>query len=152
MKILLPAQPHDSLDWQSQKKEALRAIEEGKKILWEFDLGLNSPFFPIEDELRFNSLSLALSSFANEFWPLFKESSARAVLYRGSADFSSFFQWTERQEANWDSWKEGRPDSGKPHLRRLFCAETFAAYFQMLAHKLPDELPLTLVLNAAGFG
>lgn len=152
MKILIPGQPHESLDWQKQKEIAARAAESKQKIVWEFDLGLNAPFFPLEDELRFNSLSLALSSFTKEVWPLFQDATAGAVLYRGSADFSSFFKWTERQEANWQVWKEGRPDSGESHMRRLFCAETFAAYFQMLAHKLPDELPLTLALDATEIG
>ncbi len=147
--ILIPAQPHETLDWQKQKEDA--AATKGK-IVWEFDLGLNGPYFPLEDELRFSSLSLALSNFTKEIWPSFQESTAKAVLYRGSADFSSFFKWSERQEANWTAWKEGKPDSGEAHMRRLFCAETFAAYFQMLAHKLPDELPLTLALNAGALG
>src|SRR5690242_18282290 len=76
MKILIPAQPHESLEWLKQKEEAARAAESGQKIVWEFDLGLNAPFFPLEDELRFNALALALSSFAKEFWPLFQESTA----------------------------------------------------------------------------
>ncbi len=149
--IRIPAQPHELLDWQKQKEEALKAIESGRQIVWEFDLGLNAPYFPLEDELRYQSLSLAMSGFTNEIWPQFQEKTAGAILFRGSADFSHFFQWSEKQEANWNIWKEGRL-SEEGHLRRLFCAEAFAAYFQMLAHKLPDELPLTLELDVRPIG
>ena len=150
--IRIPCQPHDILNWEIQTQEARGALQLNKKIIWEFDLGLKTPFFPLEDELHFHSLSLALSAFTKEIWPQFQEHTAGVVLYRGSADFSSFFKWTERQEANWVSWKEGRADSKEAHLRRLFCAEAFSSYFQMLAHKLPDELPLTVVLDASYTG
>lgn len=142
--IRLPAEPHDSLDWSAQIEEASQ--REGK-IVWEFGLGLDAPYFPLEDELRFQSLSLALASFAKEVWPRFQEKTAHAILYRGSADFSRFFAWSEKQEGNWEAWKEGRGGANEAHMRRLFCADAFAAYFQMLAHKLPDELPLQLIFD-----
>lgn len=150
--IQIPCQTHDTLNWDAQTRQAISAQQLKKKIIWEFDLGLKAPFFPLEDELHFQSLSLALSAFTKNVWPQFQEQTAGAVLYRGSADFSSFFKWTERQEANWISWKEGKPESKEDHLRRLFSAEAFSSYFQMLAHKLPDELPLTIVLDARHTG
>ncbi len=123
---------------------------EGNPSVFEFDLGLHEPYFPLEDELYFNSLGVALSHFTKEVWPLFPQ--ARGILFRGKADFSSFFRWTESQEANYRIWKENLPHNDEIHLKRLFCAEAFVNYFQMLAHKLPDELPLTLVLNAENTG
>jgi len=150
--IRIPAQPHDSLNWEMEMKEAARALDSKDVIFWEFDLGLSAPHYPLEDELRFQTLSLGLAAFTKEVWPQFEKGTAGALLYRGAADFSSFFSWTDKQQENWTRWKEGRLDGEEAHLRRLFCAEAFAAYFQMLAHKLPDELPLTLHLNAAEIG
>lgn len=136
----LSAKPHDDLQWQI----------EGTPSVFEFDLGLHEPYFPLEDELYFNALAAALTHFTKEVWPRFPE--AKAILYRGKADFSPFFKWTESQEANYQVWKEDRPLSDEAHLKRLFCAEAFVTYFQMLAHRLPDELPLSLILDSVNTG
>jgi hypothetical protein len=136
----LAARPHDDLNWQI----------EGTPNVFEFDLGLNQPYFPLEDELHFQSLSAALTHFTKEVWPRFPE--AKGILYRGSADFSTFFRWSEAQEANFQVWKEGKQEAPEAHLKRLFCAEAFVAYFQMLAHRLPDEMPLTLILDCSHTG
>jgi hypothetical protein len=138
--IKLSARPHDDLNWKI----------EGNTSLFEFDLGLNEPYFPLEDELYFNALSAALTHFTKEFWPLHPES--KGILYRGSADFSRFFKWTETQEANYLNWKEDLPVEDEAHSKRLFCAEAFMTYFQMLAHKLPDEMPLKLILQTEDLG
>jgi len=143
--ILLPARPSDSLQW------TIDAPAE-EKILWRFDLGLETPYFPIDDEMYFQALALALSKFTREIWPIYQERTDGAILYRGMADFASHFSWTERQKENWHRWIEERPPAEEIHLRRLFCADAFAHYFQLLAHRLPDELPLSLLFNATGIG
>jgi hypothetical protein len=147
MLIVLPGRSTDDLDWQPLLPPL--GLE---KIEWEFDLGLTDPFFPIDDELHFGALKLALSKFTSEIWPTFAERTAGGVLYRGSADFASFFRWSGAQEENWDAWKRTRPEAKEAHLRRLFTADAFAHYFQMLAHALPDEMPLTLHFDASGCG
>ncbi len=129
----LPAKPHDDLNWRI----------EGTPEVFEFDLGLSEPYFPLEDELHFQALSAALTHFSKEIWPKFPES--KGILYRGSFDFSAFFRWSEQQEANFEIWKKERPEAPEPHLKRLFTAEAFITYFQMLAHRLPDEMPLILI-------
>ncbi len=134
------ARPQDDLVWKI----------EGNPSLFEFDLGLNESHFPLEDEMHFHSLAAALAHFTQEVWPKFPN--AKALLYRGSADFSKNFLWTEKQEANFALWKEEMPQGEELHLKRLFCAMAFVTYFQMLAHKLPDELPLILSLNTQDCG
>lgn len=146
--IRLPCEPRDDLDWMKQIEEA----EKREEIVWEFSLGLDAPYFPLEEELRFQALSLALTKFAKEIWPQFEKKTKSAVLYRGSADFSLFFKWSETLEANFEKWKEGRLLANDEHLRRVFCLESFVAYFQMLAHKLPDELSLVLEFEGEGLG
>lgn len=136
----LPARVHDDLLWTI----------DGNPSVFEFDLGLTDPYFPLEDEMHFNALAKALSHFTQDVWPRFPES--KAILYRGSADFSRFFKWTEAQETNFASWKENIAENREEHLRKLFCAEAFALYFQMLAHKLPDDLPVSLILDTANIG
>ncbi len=143
MIIRLPAQPHESLDWKIEPTS--------EKITWEFDLGIEAPYFPLEDELRFQALALALTQFTKEVWPRFQEQTEGAVLYRGPIDFNAFFSWTHVQETNYALWRQERPQAPELHLRRLFCAEAFVTYFQRLAHKLPDELPLILDLKLEGF-
>lgn len=119
--ITLGCLPSDTLDWDLPKNEG--------PILWHFDLGLEDPFFPIKDEMHFESLALALKKFTREVWSEYKERTTGGVLYRGKADFSS--------------WE---------HSDRLITADAFAYYFQMLAHSLPDEMPLYLFFDATDVG
>jgi hypothetical protein len=90
-----------------------------------------------------------LSHFGKEVWP---KHPVKGVLYRGSADFSRHFVWSEKQLANFEEWQEGQSAHEETHLKRLFTAEAFVAYFQMLAHKLPDEMELIIRLDASNTG
>ncbi len=144
MNIVLPCKTIDDLNWKPICPEG--------EIVWEFDLGLNSPYFPTDDQLTFSALKLALSHFTKELWPLYAERTKGAILYRGSLDFASHFLWTEKQEENWQNWKKERPSAKEAHLFRLFAADAFSHYFQMLSHALPDELSLTLDFNTQGCG
>ncbi len=105
--IELPCQPQHDLNWARQ---LLVAKESGRKIVWYFNLGLEDPFFPITDELRFASIALALQQFTKEVWPVFQEQTLALSLYRGPI-------------------------------------VDFVIYFQMLAHKLPDEIPIWLLFE-----
>lgn len=144
MTLLLDGRPHVDLNW--------KIPEEQGSITWEFQLGLDEPFFPLEDELRFQSLALALKTFTEQLWPSVQEKTKGAILYRGTADFSRYFNWSETQEMNFVAWRAERAAGSEEHLKRLFCLEAFAAYFQMLAHRLPDELPLTIQITNMGSG
>ena len=136
--IVLPCRPSDSLDWSF-----LKIPLEGP-LLWRFDLGLEDPFFPLDDEIRFQSLALSLRKFSSEIWPVYQERTKGAILYQGSIDFSLMFAWTERQLENLRVW-EGASE-------RLFCADAFVHYFQMLSHNLPDEMAVYLFLDATDVG
>ena len=135
--IRLPCEPHSDLNWK------IPCVGD-KRILWEFDLGLAHPFFPIDDELRFKALVLALKHFSQTIWPKYKDQTLGAILYRGSAEFSLNFLWTEQQRENKRAWVLER---GGVSNDLLFSADAFAAYFQLLAHSLPDELPLLLCFD-----
>ncbi len=136
--LTIACRPSSTLHWE---------IPENGPLFFRFELGLEDPFFMIEDVMLFESLSLALKKFRDEVWPKVKDRTLGAVLYRGTADFSSRYLWTERQLQN---WKEIGEESA--HLKRLFCADSFAYYFQMLSHSLPDELPIYLLLDASHTG
>lgn len=134
--VKLSCEPHFDLDWKIPTTS--------KRIVWEFQLGLESPFFPLGDELRFESLSAALKHFTQTVWPKYKEQSLGGILFRGSAEFQTHFLWTDQQKENERLWIEEKGCSD----RELFCADAFAAYFQLLAHRLPDDLPLVLCFDA----
>ena len=137
--ISLPCTKESDLNWVSLLPE-----KEGPPILWNLDLGLD---FPLEDELFFHALKLALSLFSETVWPQYRENTAGVTLYRGPLDFSAEFQWTPHQEENWELWKEDRPDLPLAQLKRLFCADAYAYYFQKLSHALLDELPIFLLFD-----
>ncbi len=150
--IELPAGPSDDLDWSKELLRAKQLREEGKKIVWSFRLGLDQPFFPLEDELRFQAIALALKQFSQLVWPLFKTDTLALSLYRGSADFSDAFSWSEKQLANFAAWLEEEELVDTPQARRLFAADAFAIYFQMLSHRLPDEVPVFLLFDIRDIG
>ena len=137
--ISLSCRPSSDLQWD------LSLVPSKGEILWYFDLGLEDPFFPIDDPFHFESIKMGLNKFSREIWPLYKERSRGAILYRGSADFSTHFLWTENQKENYEKWKQ---DSNYEFGKQIFTANAFVHYFQMLSFSLPDELPLFLFLDA----
>ncbi len=149
--IELGAEPHDTLDWSREMERAQEVAAAGKKIFWKFRLGLEQPFFPLEDELRFQSLSLALMQFSKEVWPIFQEATSALCLYRGTADLCPIFSWSERQKESFAMWIVDEELLDDEHSKRLFCLEAFAIYFQMLSHRLPDEAAIFLLFDLAGF-
>ncbi|HSX14214.1 MAG TPA: hypothetical protein VLE96_07345 [Chlamydiales bacterium] len=139
--ITLACRPSDSLVWE---------IPKNGPLFIRFDLGLEDPFFMIDDEMHFEALSLALKKFRDEIWPDFQARIEGAVLYQGTADFAARFLWSEKQLSNWKQWIDGREET--LHLKRLFCADAFAHYFQMLSHSLPDELSIYLFFDGTDIG
>ena len=69
-----------------------------------------------------------------------KERSLGAILYRGPAVFSEYFLWTDLQKEQFQQVRELDEEN--------FCIDAFSSYFQLLAHSLPDELPLALCFDA----
>lgn len=82
--IDLPCEPHDSLDW---KKEIGEALTQEEKIIWKCRLGLESLYYPFEDEMQFQSAALSLKRFSEIVWPRFQDATEFVCLYRGAADF-----------------------------------------------------------------
>lgn len=138
--MYLLARPQDDLNWEIL----------GKPEIFEFDLGLREPYYPIDDQLQFSTRAKALTHFTETVWP--SHSEAKAILYRGSADFNAYFQWNEKHETNFFEFKKMLPSSSEIHQKRLFCATIFVYYFQMLAHKLPDEMQIKLILDPTDCG
>ena len=144
--IVLECKPHSSLTWDLTK------ITPDMEIFWRFDLGLEDPYFPIDDEFYFESLGLGLTQFTKDVWPKFKEQTKGATFFMGGADLSKSFSWTEKQELNFLSWKKENPGFDEEFSKKIFCLDAFFLYFQMLAHKLPDEMAIFLFLDATNLG
>ncbi len=147
MMISLEAGLSASLDWREAQKRASDAVEAGKLILWDFNLGLFSRLSsPLTDETQCLTIKFALEHFRKTLWPHFSSSTFGAALYRGPADFSSFFSWTTEETDQYQKWLQNEKDS--PFLRRLFCQEFCKEYFHMLAPALPEEIPQFIFLDA----
>jgi hypothetical protein len=139
--IDLPSQPHDSLDWSKELAQAKMHVEQGDRIVWKCNLGLEGPFYPLDDEMRFQSASLAMTRFSETVWPAFQEATEFVCLYRGSGDFLACFSWSDKQRADFDKFADADT--------RIFTAESFAIYFRMLSHRLPDEAKVLLLFDLA---
>jgi hypothetical protein len=64
-------------------------------------------------------------------------------LYQGTAGFDAFFSWSDKQRSEFERFT----DKETPLALPLFCAESFAIYFQMLSHRLPDEAKVLLLFD-----
>lgn len=133
MILSLPSRMGDSLDWNLSQA----SLE--NSLFWRLDLGLEDPFFPLDDEMPFKAISLALSQFKNTVYPQFQEQTKGVILYQGSADFSLHFAWSDQQKENF--LQSNQTD------KALFCLDAFLHYFQMLSYHLPDEVPIYLCLD-----
>ncbi len=146
--ITLPCRLSDSLHWD----HLLQNISPSDEIFWKFDLGLNTPYFPLEDDVLFKGLKLALNHFTATLWPKFQTQTKGGALYEGSLDFSQWFSWSGKQEENFEVWKSSRSRISLDLQKKFFCANAFLHYGQMLAHSLPDEMTLYWFLDAEGAG
>lgn len=136
--VRLPAGLDQDLDWTFAKQVAEQIVAEGKLILWELDLGLDSFVWTPEDLTSFHSFSLALDQFCLGMLPLFKEYTLGVSLYRGKLNFPiqfPFFWW----ETSFTQWQEesGRKNSDS---YTIFCADLLSDYIHRLVSILPAEV------------
>ena len=148
--IPLFARLSDDLKWDAEMHTAEKECEQGKSILWEIDLGIDSLL--LRDSAAFFSLSIALEEFTRSVYSRFKEKSSGVTLYRGDCDFKKCVPLTHWAEAFEDfvgelkgkapQWHELHTTPPASHYHSLFGAQVLAEYLQRLISFLPDELPI----------
>ncbi len=152
--IDIDARMQGELIWNDARKEAEEAIEKGFSLMWSLDLGLfNSLPLPLSNQSQFLSLAIGLEHFRDTLWKDFKSHTIGAILFKGSANFSHYFQWSIDYQDQFHSWlKDQKIEIFEPkiipHLRSLFYRDVALEYFSLLSSRLPDTLPLYLYLDA----
>jgi hypothetical protein len=176
--IYLPAGVNASLDFEAERQTAFDAIEKGLKLEFQIDLGLFSRLKkPLSHKSQYLSLDLSLEHFKNTLWEEFQYNIDDVCLYSGHVDFSKDFIFDEIQESNLQGWMEERfsevdnfvqetsisvlafseitpellskYDLGRS-LISYFCRDACLEYIHILKANLPDEMPLSLHLDASG--
>jgi hypothetical protein len=157
VKITLDGTLKADLKWEKERAAAMSYIAKGIRIFWEIDLGLFLKLkYPLNNASQFLSLSLSLDHFRDTLWKEFRDHTAGVCLYRGSADFSIGYQWSEEQEANLQGWlkEQGleRKSSKETESRllSLFCRDAAGEFLEMLAGPLPDALNRFVLLDVSG--
>lgn len=138
--IHLPCSSQNDLNWSS----CLPSLEEKGPFFWIADLSID---IPLEDELLFQSVKFALSHFSKTVFPTYEKKSLGFCLYQGSIDFNPYFCWTSHQEESFSLWAKEKKSFSEKQLKRLFYRDSYALYFQMLSHALPDELEAYLIFD-----
>lgn len=88
-RIALDMRSSSTLDWKLQRRQAVAAVGAGKKILWEWDLGLFRHLLkPLENQEQFLNLTLGIDHFLKTLWVEFENYTAGALLYKGPQEFS----------------------------------------------------------------
>lgn len=160
--IYLEGGVRSPLNWKNQREQALKAVENGFSIMWDFDLGLIDHLpLPLANEGQFLSLTLAFEHFRDTLWSEFKSETVGVSLFRGSADFTRWFPWDKQQEENLQVWlleaglkamdlKELSGSEAGRQVLRLYCRDVVIEYLAMLAARLPDRLLPYLFLDIEG--
>lgn len=137
--IFLPALAENDLDWKDELALARKVVEEGGKILWQMDLGIDTVLEPMTDEAIFQQRALALTTFSKVVFPLFAEKSAGIVIAS-----SELYRSIARQD-EWEDDFEGLEEPFRTHLKAM---TVFADYVHRLASFLPDELQAIVRIDA----
>lgn len=150
--IALDGRQQSDLNWSAQKSLGLDLTRQGRKILWDIDLGLFGRLpHPLSDERQFKSLGLALEHFYQFLWKEFSETTVGLCLYRGPLDLSSQFPWNGDQENNFLLWcNENHVEPKAPLSKKLYCRDIGAEYLNLLANFVPEPVQPFLFLDASG--
>jgi hypothetical protein len=177
VRISLDGHLQADLDWKKERQLAKEYIEQGYALLWEMDLGLFSSLpFPLTNQTQFLSLTLSLEHFRDSIWKEFRSHTLGVSLYRGAADFSLQFPWTDEQQQNLRGWLQDKFNSEKEfesemqipcasfstlnssvlqqsekgrELVSLFCRDVAVEYLALLASRMPDSLACYLLVDAS---
>jgi hypothetical protein len=149
--LTLNATLRSTLDWKEPIEQAQRLIDQGFKIFWKLECGLFQRLVhPITNQSQFLSLTLALEHFREIIWSLFQAETVGVCFYQGKADFSHSLPWTSEQDQNYQLWLTDYQLSDHPLWRQLFSRDVCLDYLSLLAARLPETLPLFLLLDATG--
>ncbi len=171
VKLSLECRMRSAMDWKMAKEAAHKWRKDGYNILWELRMGLFGDLdFPLDHEMQFKSLCLALEHFVTDLWKEYEDCTLGVFFYRGPLNFSRKFPWDQVQRNHWQEWlregfkevEEFNQETGLqltsfaecspdlvPTLAALFCQDVGANYLSMLSQKLPDKLKAYLCLDAS---
>lgn len=151
--IRMDGRINSDLDWKGAAVQAAKAIENGLAILWEINLGLFDQLkLPLESQTQFLSLTLSLEHFRDTLWKEFSYHSIGLILYRGSADFSQFFQDDSDQLGHFEEWLNEHFSTkykNRSELAAFFFRDVAVEYLSLLAMRLPEFIPAYLALDAS---
>lgn len=154
VRIPLDGRATSDLDWRQAREAAQRAVQDqGLYVLWDMDLGLFSRITSsFSDIAQFHALRLSLQHFAETLWMHFAKHTLGIVVYRGLADWSTFFPWNAERQQAYEHWlHEVNAPASIDHraLARLFCRDACADYLYRLTAGLPGDLLPWLLLDTA---
>ncbi len=136
------------LNWKIQRDLAREAIERGYKLVWKLNLGLFSQLnLMLQDETQFHTLLLALTHFYATLAKEFKDHTLGLSIFEGKIPFSAAFCWDAFQVENYQKWLEKKQVRETPYFKDLFCRDVIATYLALLIEKMPDSLPIFLILE-----
>lgn len=139
IEIFLSALPSDDLLWEEQRKLAELAALHGNKILWNIDLGIDPVVESLTDEAAFQQRALALTTFSKQLFPAFAEISAGIVIAS-----SGLYRKLDPR----DEWESEFALLEEPFATQLKAITVFADYLHRIASCLPDDLPVSVYIDA----
>ena len=159
--LTLDATVRSDLNWEEIRQKARTYINEGFKIFWEIDLGLFSKLpHSLSHQTQFLSLCLSMDHFRDVIWKEFQDHSIGVCLYKGPLDFMPAFPWDEQQDENLKGWLEDANIETSTYkkeelittktgrrLLQLFCSDACTNLLNLLAARVPEEIPYFACLD-----
>lgn len=145
--IRLPAGPRDDLTWAGQIERGQEAVDAGRAILWELDLGLSERVFTPSFLSQFSALFLGVDEFCKQIVSRFERHTFGVILYKGRVDFMRLFP-KEEWEGEWNE-KLREPSLAGPNGYLLFCAGILSESLHSLVSLLPDSLLVFALIDVS---
>lgn len=128
--IALDAKMTGSLEWNRELEKAAEAVNAGRKILWDVQMGLFSELnYPASNGMQMRALELALEHVVEKAWDPFAEQSLGLLLFHGS------IPWQKEEEIE------------LLHQLILSIPSEIPLYLHLDCEKVPDAVRQLLLLH-----
>lgn len=142
--IRLDATLESSLSWENEIAIAKQVVLQGGLLFWELDFGLAAPTFSLDSKLPFQAFLIAIKEFNDLIWKEFAAHTYGVVMFRGEVNYNAVFPWNQKQREYFEEW-----ESNVPFKEKLYAISALTEYLHALSAKLPEELQIFALFDAA---
>lgn len=143
--LRLPAGVQSDLNWDDICLKAEEITDQ--KIIWDIDFEIQPYQFCLTDQRVFQNFVCAIEHFKKHIYSQFQEKTIGVILYKGTFNFSSYFQMSETLERNLQEKFQESAETNLDWFITTFWTQAFVDYFRMLSYHVPNDLSILLCFD-----